>query len=56
MGVFASIFSNLVADDEWERDAWPNDAKTELGTALKTEPDDEIRDRLSDLIAGRLED
>jgi hypothetical protein len=41
---------------DWGRDAWPNEAETELGTALKRETDDEIRDRLSDLIAGRLKD
>jgi hypothetical protein len=41
---------------DWGRDAWQDDAEPELSAALRREPDDEVRNRLSDLMAGRLDD
>jgi hypothetical protein len=41
---------------DWGREAWPSDAMAELGLAAEREPDDKIRQRLHDLMNGKLID
>jgi hypothetical protein len=41
---------------EWGRDRWPPAAESALKDALHGEPEDNVRQRLQDLLAGRLED
>ena len=41
---------------KWGRDRWPPAAEFALNDALRGEPEDDVRQRLQDLLAGRLED
>ena len=41
---------------EWGRDRWPPAAESALKDALRGEPEDDVRQRLQDLLAGHLED
>lgn len=38
---------------EWEKDVWPLDAMEELRRAAAREPDEEIRQRIEDLMNRR---
>ena len=43
----------LRALDGWGRDRWPVDAQASLRAALEVEPDDELRTRIENVLAGR---